>query len=108
MDGHSIDGEFQSTLRLVGWVGAPWYVGPHPYFAAYPEYPSAASWLTDYAIGETLSDAYQLDADAELDNNADYSADVSTDADESPAAAALCWWTGKRGDCEAPRELSCF
>ena len=59
-----------------GWVGAPWYVGPDPYFVVYPEYPGAAYWLTDYAIGDTLSDAYQLDADAELDGNADYSADA--------------------------------
>jgi hypothetical protein len=67
-----------------GWAGAPWYVGPHPYFAAYPEYPGAAYWLTDYAIGETLSDAYQLDADAEVGDDADFSADaVSADADET-------------------------
>lgn len=67
-----------------GWADAPWYVGPHPYFAAYPEYPGAAYWLTDYAIGETLSDAYQLDADAEIADDADSSADaVSADADET-------------------------
>jgi hypothetical protein len=66
-----------------GWAAAPWYVGPHP-FAAYPEYPGAAYWLTDYAIGETLSDAYQLDADLEIGDNADFSADaVSADADET-------------------------
>jgi flagellar biosynthesis GTPase FlhF len=67
-----------------GWLGAPWYVGPDPYFAVYPEYPGAAYWLTDYAIGDTLSDAYQLDADAELDDNADNSvAVVSRNEDEA-------------------------
>jgi flagellar biosynthesis GTPase FlhF len=67
-----------------GWLGAPWYVGPDPYFAVYPEYPGAAYWLTDYAIGDTLSDAYQLDADAELDDNADNFADaVSENEDET-------------------------
>jgi hypothetical protein len=45
-----------------GWFGAPWYAGP--YFVASPRYPSAAFWLTDYMIGETLATAYQLHHDA--------------------------------------------
>ncbi len=49
-----------------GWMGAPWYVGPYPYFTAYPVYPSAAFWLTDYLLGETLATAYQLHADKAL------------------------------------------
>jgi hypothetical protein len=43
-----------------GWFGAPWYIGPNPYFAAYPVYPSAAFWLTDYMLGETLAAAYDM------------------------------------------------
>jgi hypothetical protein len=48
-----------------GWFGAPWYVGPNPYFVASPLYPSASFWLTDYMIGETLATAYQLHNDAD-------------------------------------------
>jgi hypothetical protein len=56
----------------------------------YPEYPGAAYWLTDYAIGDTLSDAYQLDADAELDDNADNSANaVSENEDETSQTDGL-------------------
>jgi hypothetical protein len=49
-----------------GWFGAPWYIGPNPYFVASPMNPSAAFWLTDYMIGETLSTAYQLHRDAAI------------------------------------------
>ncbi|HLW88575.1 MAG TPA: hypothetical protein VKR57_08785 [Terriglobales bacterium] len=69
-----------------GWFGAPWYIGPNPYFAASPLYPSAAFWLTDYMIGETLAAAYQLHNDAGADDLLDDdSADAadSTDADMS-------------------------
>ena len=52
-----------------GWYGAPWYMSPNPYFMASPMYPSAAFWLTDYAIGDTLATAYQLQADAMLDGD---------------------------------------
>jgi hypothetical protein len=66
-----------------GWMGDPWYMGPNPYFAAYPGYPGAAFWLTDYMFGQTLQAAYQMQADAALDkaaldnNSADYAADAS-------------------------------
>jgi hypothetical protein len=41
-----------------GWLGAPWYAGPNPYFVAYGAYPSASLWLTDYYLGQTLADAF--------------------------------------------------
>jgi len=64
-----------------GWVGAPWYVGPNPYFVASPLYPSAAYLLTDYVIGETLATAYQMHNDeAESD---DMSADDGTALDSA-------------------------
>ena len=68
-----------------GWGGAPWYGYYGPYYAPYPVYPTAAFWLTDFMIGQTLSAAYQMQADAALDNNdADYSADASAPrADDS-------------------------
>jgi hypothetical protein len=37
-----------------------------PYFVAYPAYPGATFWLTDYLIGETLARAYEINADAAL------------------------------------------
>jgi hypothetical protein len=67
-----------------GWSGAPWYMGPNPYFVASPIYPSAAFWLTDYAIGETLAAAYQLHSDA-ADDMAD---EMSADSNAVESAAA--------------------
>jgi hypothetical protein len=75
-----------------GWFGEPWYLGPNPYFVAYPVYPSASLWLTDYLIGQTLSIAYQerADAFAEDTSGAGYSADASSpDADDSDRAVTL-------------------
>lgn len=74
-----------------GWMGDPWYMGPNPYFAVYPGYPGAAFWLTDYMIGQTLSAAYQMRADAALDNNdAEYAADASApNADDSGQSDTL-------------------
>jgi hypothetical protein len=77
-----------------GWLGAPWYVGPNPYFIASPVYPSAAFWLTDYMIGETLATAYQMHNDAAMFDengsgdtaNAEMPADGSPDATSSPQA----------------------
>jgi hypothetical protein len=67
-----------------GWMGAPWYVGPYPYFTAYPVYPGAAFWLTDYVLGETLATAYQLHADEALTDEALVDDDVdSADAEAS-------------------------
>jgi hypothetical protein len=73
-----------------GWMGAPWYAGPNPYFAAYPGYPGAAFWLTDYMIGQTLSAAYQMQADAALDSNdAYYSADASAPGADDAAQSDM-------------------
>jgi hypothetical protein len=62
-----------------GWFGASWYVGPNPYFVASPLYPSAAFWLTDYMIGETLATDYQLRNDADMSDEGGRVAD-SADA----------------------------
>jgi hypothetical protein len=43
-----------------GWAGQPWYGFYGPYFAATPFYPGASLWLTDYVLGQTLADAYQM------------------------------------------------
>jgi len=72
-----------------GWFGAPWYAGP--YFVAAPVYPSAAFWLTDYMIGETLSAAYQLHHDAAdrvADEMVDEMADDMSAEDNTVADAA--------------------
>jgi hypothetical protein len=47
-----------------GWFGAPWYIGPDPFFTAYPVYPGAAFWLTDYMLGETMATAYRMHEEA--------------------------------------------
>jgi hypothetical protein len=72
------------------WFGAPWYVGPNPYFVAYPAYPGAAYWLTDYYLGQTLSAGAQEDAD-DLENGdgSNMSVDASLDSDDSHATDTL-------------------
>jgi hypothetical protein len=77
-----------------GWGDEAWYGGPSPYFGAYSMYPSAAFWLTDYMIGQTLSAAYQMhqDALANKANDADYATDANAsgmnDSDDSLQASA--------------------
>jgi hypothetical protein len=44
------------------WSAAPWYGYYGPYFAFAPAYPSAAFWLTDYYLAQTMADAYQIDS----------------------------------------------
>src|ERR1017187_9446317 len=81
-----------------GWFGAPWYVGPNPYFVASPFYPSAAFWLTDYTIGETLAAAYHLRHDAEMSD--EMMDDESAEADSADAN------TFADGDIEASSDPS--
>jgi len=47
-----------------GWGAAPWYGYYGFYFTPYPVYPSAAFWLTDYMIAQSLQDAYAAQAAA--------------------------------------------
>ncbi|HEY6339311.1 MAG TPA: hypothetical protein VIW68_12530 [Candidatus Sulfotelmatobacter sp.] len=60
-----------------GWDGMAWYGGPNPYFGAYAVYPSAAYWLTDYLVGQTLSAAFQMHEEAVANRDADYAMDAS-------------------------------
>lgn len=53
-----------------GWGGAPWYGYYGPYYQPYPVYPSAAFWLTDFMIAASLQAAYEAQAAAWLDPNA--------------------------------------
>ena len=41
-----------------GWGGNPWYGYYGAYFTPYPVYPSAAFWLTDYIVAQSLQAAY--------------------------------------------------
>ena len=43
----------------------PWYVFWGPYFAPAPVYPSAAFWLTDFLLAESLRAAYEAGREAE-------------------------------------------
>jgi hypothetical protein len=73
-----------------GWFGAPWYIGPNPYFLASPVYPSAAFWLTDYMIGETLAAAYQLHHDnAGPDDLLDDDSTAAVDSTDGDVSAGL-------------------
>jgi len=51
-----------------GWLGSPWYAYYGPWFAPYDVYPSAAFWLTDFAMSAILERAYRdrQDSTAEL------------------------------------------
>jgi hypothetical protein len=61
-------------------------------------YPSAAFWLTDYTIGETLAAAYQLRHDAEMSDEM-----MDDDSAEAESADAN---TSADGDVEASSDLS--
>jgi hypothetical protein len=47
-----------------GWNVNPWYGYYGYYFNPYPVYPSAAFWLTDYLVAQSLAASYQAQADA--------------------------------------------
>jgi len=47
-----------------GWGGAPWYGYYGYYFQPYPVYPSAAFWITDYALAQSLQAAYDAGQDS--------------------------------------------
>jgi hypothetical protein len=72
-----------------GWGGNPWYGYYGAYFTPYPVYPSAAFWLTDYIISNSLAAAYQAQA-AALSNPAPLSPEVKNlIADEVKRQVAL-------------------
>jgi hypothetical protein len=47
------------------WFTAPWYLYWGPYFAPAPVYPSAAFWLTDFLLAESLRAAYDAQMEAQ-------------------------------------------
>jgi hypothetical protein len=72
-----------------GWAGNPWYGYYGTYFTPYPTYPSAAFWLTDYIISNSLQAAYVANA-AALSAPAPLSPDVKQlIADEVKRQVAL-------------------
>ena len=58
-----------------GFAAAPWYGYYGAYFTPYPVYPSAAFWLTDYIVAQSLQAAYVAQA-AALSNPAPMTPDV--------------------------------
>ena len=46
------------------WSGLAWYGCDQGYFSPLHTYPGAASWLTDYLLGQTLAAGYYADAPA--------------------------------------------
>ncbi len=72
-----------------GWGGNPWYGYYGAYFTPYPVYPSAAFWLTDYIVAQSLQAAYVAQA-AALSNPAPMTPDVKAlVADEVKRQLAL-------------------
>jgi len=72
-----------------GWGGNPWYGYYGAYFTPYPVYPSAAFWLTDYIVAQSLQAAYVAQA-AALSNPAPMAPDVKAlVADEVKRQIAL-------------------
>ena len=72
-----------------GWGGNPWYGYYGAYFTPYPVYPSAAFWLTDYIVAQSLQAAYVAQA-AALSNVAPMTPDVKAlVADEVKRQLAL-------------------
>jgi hypothetical protein len=72
-----------------GWGGNPWYGYYGAYFTPYPVYPSAAFWLTDYIVAQSLQAAYVAQA-AALSNPAPMTPDVKAlVADEVKRQIAL-------------------
>lgn len=67
-----------------GWGAAPWYGGSNPYFAAYPTYLSASSWLTDYFLGETIAATNAESQDAMTDAADDL---VNVDSSENASGS---------------------
>jgi len=47
-----------------GWAGSPWLAFYAGFFSPWDVYPSGAYWLTDYFLGQTLADGYQMEAQA--------------------------------------------
>ncbi len=58
-----------------GWGGNPWYGYYGAYFTPYPVYPSAAYWLTENIVAQSLQAAYVAQA-AALSNPAPMTPDV--------------------------------
>ena len=71
-----------------GWYGDPWYASYGYYYSPYPVYPSAAFWLTDYLVSETLRSAYEARVanEAAAADNAAIAADASYAAQSQPVA----------------------
>ena len=64
---HSTDGLITRAVPVAyawGWNVNPRYGYYGYYFNPYPVYPSAAFWLTDYLVAQSLAASYQAQADA--------------------------------------------
>ena len=74
-----------------GWGGAPWYGYYGYYFNPYPVYASAALWMTDYVISQSLQASYEAQvatANAAAANANAAAANANAAAANADAAAA--------------------
>ena len=70
-----------------GWDDSPWFNFYAGYFAPWDTYPSGAYWLTDYFLGQTLDDGYQMDAQAVGGPDSGYAGDDTAPPDDDEAYA---------------------
>jgi hypothetical protein len=73
-------------------TGAPWYAYYGTYFTASPTYAGAPWLLTDFILGQTLAEAYQMESQAAQGpvRRADAGSDASaSDSIEAPATAPI-------------------
>ena len=70
-----------------GWNDSPWFNFYAGYFAPWDTYPSGAYWLTDYFLGQTLDDGYQMDAQAGSGPDSGYAGDDTAPPDDDEAYA---------------------
>jgi hypothetical protein len=72
-----------------GWDGSPWFNFYAGYFSPWDTYPSAAYWLTDYFLGQTLADGYQGSDQADSGpQDSEYAGDDAPPPDDEPYAPA--------------------
>jgi len=63
-----------------GWGNRRWYVFYSLFFAPWPVYPDGSYWLTDYALGQTLEDGYDMQQPDDGSAGADGSAITNVDS----------------------------
>jgi hypothetical protein len=62
------------------WMNRRWYAFYRLFFAPWPVYPDGSYWLTDYVLGQTLADGYDMQQPDDGSAGADGSSDANSDS----------------------------